>query len=60
MRCPLRRGRVGARSPRPGALQPLTWSEFWGGQAVLSLFLFGIKVGASGGGQGAGTGSEGE
>lgn len=59
MRCPLRRGRVGTRSPRPGALQPLTWSEFWGGRAVVSLFLFGIKAGASGGGQGAGTGSEG-
>lgn len=39
VRCPLRRGRVGARSPRPGALQPLTWSELWGGRAAVSLFL---------------------
>lgn len=56
VRCPLRRGRVGARSPRPGALQPLTWSEFSGGRAVVSLFLFWITAGAGGPGDGLGVG----
>lgn len=46
VRCPLRRGRVGARSPRPGALQPLTWSELSGGRASVCLFIFGNEAGA--------------
>lgn len=43
---------MGARSPRPGALQPLTSSEFSGGRAAVSLFLFWPQAGAPGGGQG--------
>lgn len=38
---------MGARSPRPGALQPLTWSEF-SAAGLQSFFLFWTKAGAPG------------
>lgn len=51
---------MGAWSPRPGALQPLTWSEFCGGPAAVSLFLLWTEAGTRGEGERARGGKEDE
>lgn len=51
---------MGAWSPRPGALQPLTWSEFCGGPAAVSLFLFWTEARTRGEGERARGGKEDE